>query len=176
MMDQPGKNIMSKQLKEAYDLAVTRGDYDQALAICDALLDTDQGSVEVLKTRAQIYAHSGDFHKAIDDVSTIIDSSTSAPDDYFSRARWHIEVGNPAEALDDLNKVIEIGEEFSFHYYTESAFFYRAVAWLRLGHFKEAISDCQHVREDFLVYMRTGKISRADIIRLALTPQNGRQE
>jgi len=57
-----------------------------------------------------------------------------------------------------------LGAASNFHYYDESAYFFRAAALLQLGRFAEALSDCKVVRDDFLVYTKSGQLSKSEIM------------
>jgi len=167
-----------KRLKDAYSQATEIRNYEYALKLCEEVLHDHPFLADALRTRARIFAYMGDLSPAIDDMSTVINQNTREPDDYFSRGRWYLDCGEPVKALDDFTKVIDLGAASNFHYYDESAHFFRAAALLQLDRFAEALSDCKAVRDDFLVYTKSGQLSKSEIMMkvtagLASTPPQG---
>lgn len=157
-------NDINKQLDEAYSLAADRKDYAAALSACEAIIQAHPEVTAPLRKRAQIYAHKADFRQAIDEMSSVIQKGPAEPRDYFFRGWWNLEDDNASDAIEDLTEAIELGEQLSDDYFTESAHFFRAVASLRLGRYPDALADCQHVTDDFLIYLRSGQISKAQIV------------
>ena len=158
------EQIKSK-LNEAYRVATKEKHYDEALAICNALIEAHPSIPWGLRKRAAIYAYMGDFRRAIADITEVIEKGPECRD-LFYRGWWHFETDAAAEAVADLTMTIDL-EELDAAYHTESAYFFRALALLRLGRYEDALADCKHVREDFLIHLRSGRVSRDDIIKLA---------
>lgn len=158
---------INKQLDEAYSLAADRKDYSAALSACDAIIQAHPNLLAPLRKRAQIYAHQADFRRAIDQMSEVIDKGPAEPGDYFFRGWWKLEDDNAGDAIDDLTNAIEIGDQVRDGYFTESAYFFRAVANLRRGLYDDALADCGQVRDDFLIYLRSGQVSKASLVREA---------
>jgi RHS repeat-associated protein len=50
------------------------------------------------------------------------------------------------------------------HHYDEIAFFFRSLSYLRPGRYDEALLDSQNVRDDFLMYIRSGQVSKAQVV------------
>ena len=157
-------NDISKQLDEAYSLAADGKDYTAALSACDTIIQAHPQLAAPLRKRAQIYAHKSDFRQAIEEMSGVIQKGHAEPGDYFFRGWWSVEDGNLSDAIKDLTKAIELGEQLGDDYFRESAHFFRAVASLRLRRYQDALADCQHVSDDFLMYLRSGQISKREII------------
>jgi len=156
------------QLDRAYDLVTTTKDYEGALKICDEVLKEHPNMVDAIRKKAAIHAYMKNHAEAIALLSFVIAEDPNEPGYYFTRAWSYLENGNLTEAVQDLTKSIELGSQRNFDYYTESAYFFRAVALLKLGRYSEAVADCEHVRDDFLIYLySTGKISKSDILEQA---------
>lgn len=155
---------IEKQLDEAYALATKKKDYDKALAICNAVIQTHPSPPDGLRKRAAIYAHKGDLALAIGDMTKAIKQEPDQPSDYFFRGWWHLDNGDAASAVKDLTKVLDLGEK-NDHYHDQSAHFFRAVASLRLKRYDDALADCRHVQDDFLIFIKSGKITKADVVR-----------
>ena len=157
-----------KRLREAYDLATIRKDHEGALRICNEVLNEHPDMPYALRKKAAIYASMKEFPEATALMSDLIARSPNEVEYYFSRGRWYLANADWREAMADMTKTIELGSEQNFHYNTESAYFFRAVALMKLGRYSEAVADCEHVRDDFLIYLySTGKISKADILEQA---------
>jgi tetratricopeptide (TPR) repeat protein len=160
-------NDINKQLDEAYSLAADRKDYVAALSACDVIIQAHPELIAPLRKKAQIYAHKGNFKQAIDEMSNVIQKGPAEPGDYFFRGWWNLEDDNATDAIEDLTKAIELGEQLSDDYFRESAHFFRAAAAARLGHYEQSLADCEHVRDDFLIYLKSGKVSKEQIVREA---------
>jgi tetratricopeptide (TPR) repeat protein len=158
---------IEKQLEEAFS-AAKKDDYDKALAICNAVIQTHPSLPDGLRKRAEIYTRMGDLDRAIADLTEVIKKASDDPSDYFFRGWRYLDKGNAAKAVEDLTKALALGQKHDSHYHDESVHFFRAAALLRLERYKEALADCEHVRDDFLIYIRSaGKITKADIVREA---------
>jgi len=165
---EPDLSKATKRLEQAYDLVTTTKNYEGALRICDEVLKEHPNMLAAVRKKAAIHAYVNNFAEAIALMNDVIAQDPSEPDYYFSRGRWRLENGNFGEAVQDLTNTVKVGSQRNFHYYTESAYFFRAVALLKLGRFREAVADCEHVRDDFLLYLHsTGKISKSDILEQA---------
>jgi tetratricopeptide (TPR) repeat protein len=154
-----------KQLDEAYSYA-KNSDYDKALELCNEVIKAHPLLTEGLRERASIYAHMGDFKRAVTDMTNVIAQEPDNPSHHFFRGWWHLDGGNAAQAVEDLTKALALGGKNN-HYHDQSAHFLRAVALVRLKRYDDALADCQHVRDDFLIYIRSGKVSKADIVQQA---------
>lgn len=156
---------IEKQLDEAYT-AAKKKDYSKAFAICNAVIQAHPSPPDGLRKRAAIYAHKGDLALAIGDMTTVIEQEPDQPGDYFFRGWWHLDNGDAVKAEKDLTKALDLGAK-NDHYHDQSAHFFRAVALVRLKRYDEALADCGHVRDDFLIYIKSGKLSKADVVREA---------
>ena len=157
-----------KRIDQAYDLATTNGDHEGALRICNEVLNEHPAMSYVVRKKAAIYADMKDFAQATALMSDLIAQNPNEVEYYFSRGRWYLANANWRETVADMTKILELGSGQNFHYFTESAYFFRAVAQLKLGRYREAVADCEHVRDDFLIYLHsTGKISKSDILEQA---------
>jgi tetratricopeptide (TPR) repeat protein len=156
-----------KRLDAAYNAVTSGKDYKEALRLCNEVLSEHPSMLDGLRAKARIYAYTGAFNEAIVEMNTVIEQNPKDPGDYFSRGRWLLDSGKWTEALSDMTKTLNLGLELDLDYYTESAYFFRSVALLRLGRHSDALADCAHVRDDFLVHLWDGKISKSDILEQA---------
>jgi len=167
-MKEPDLSEATKRLEQAYGLVTTTKDYEGALKICDEVLNEHPNMLAAFERKAAIHKYMKNFGEAIALMSYVIDQDPNEPGYYFSRGWSYLVNGNLREAVDDMTKTIELGSERKFPYYTESAYFFRAVGLLKLGNNREAVADCEHVRDDFLIYLHSiGKISKSDILEQA---------
>jgi tetratricopeptide (TPR) repeat protein len=154
---------MTKELDEALSFARNE-DYVRALEICDLSVKSNPDLPDGFRTRSQIYARKGDFGDAVNDITNAILKDEPAPADYFFRGWWNLENTDLSASIEDLTAAIALGEQLDFHYYDESAFFFRSIAYLRSSRFDDALSDCNHVRDDFEMYLHSGQVSKVQIV------------
>jgi tetratricopeptide (TPR) repeat protein len=164
---------INNQLDEAYALAADRKDYAAALSACEAIIQSHPDLTAPLRKRAQIYAHKADFKQAIDEMSTVIEKGSAEPGDYFFRGWWNLENDNAFDAIEDFTAAITLGRQLDSNYFTESAYFFRAIASNRLSRYAQALDDCKNVRDDFLIFLRSGKVSKEEIVKEAESMKNG---
>jgi tetratricopeptide (TPR) repeat protein len=166
-------NDVNRELDEAYSLAADRKDYAGALSVCEAIAQAHPELMSPLRKKAQIYAHKADFKQAIVEISSVIKRGPAEPGDYFFRGWWNLEDSNASDASEDLTKAIELGKQLGDDYFTESAYFLRSVADLQQGRYEDALIDSDHVRDDFLIYLRSGQVSKATIVSEAKLKSKG---
>ena len=161
-------NDVKRRLDHAYSLAQSEESYDQALEICNVIVAEGNFLEDVLNTRARIHELKGELIGAVEDISSVIEINSNEPDYYFNRGRWYAGLGKFAEAVDDESRALELGKSSDFHYYDDSAYFFRAVGLLGLGKFQEALSDLEHVEDDFIVYSSgLGRLTKESVAREA---------
>jgi tetratricopeptide (TPR) repeat protein len=154
------------KLERAYEIASVEEDYIRAINMCDEAIAENSTSPEGFNTRARINELAGNLEEALADITRAIEIEPNEPDYYYNRGRWHLGVGNLDDAVADQTQALEIGDNRDLHFYDECAYFFRAVAFVHLGRFDEALSDCQHVDDDFLMYSAgLGRLTKADLIR-----------
>lgn len=167
-MNEPDLSQAEKRIDQAYDRATTHRDYEGALRICDHILNEHPGMLYAVRKKAAIYADMKDFAQATALMSDLIAQNPNELEYYLSRGRWYLANADWTEAVADMTEALKLGSEQNFDYFTESAYFFRAVALSRLGRYSEAVADCEHVRDEFLIYLySTGKISKSDIVEQA---------
>jgi tetratricopeptide (TPR) repeat protein len=145
-------------------------DYSKALAICEEILAANPELPEAFRTRSRIHARMKQFDLAVLDLTRAIQTTRAEPSDYFFRGWWNLEQGDVVSANEDLTMAITLGNELNLHDFDESAYFFRAITFLRLNQPDDALRDCEKVRDDFLIYLRSGKVSKSDIINEARIP------
>jgi tetratricopeptide (TPR) repeat protein len=146
----------------AYELA-KEGRYEDALAICNGYIINNPNDRVGYKKRSFVFARMNLLEKAISDCNLLISLGHEEPDDYFSRGRWYLEVGNLDSSINDFTKVTQIENGLPEKYYTQSAYFHRAYAQLKMGLFQKAIEDCENIKDDYQAYIIDKVITKADI-------------
>jgi tetratricopeptide (TPR) repeat protein len=150
----------------AYELA-KQGKYDEAVEMCTKYIEAHPDRREGYKQRSYVFARMKLWMDAIKDVNTLIAIGHDEPDDYFSRGRWELMAGDISSSIEDFSNVIEIERDFQRKYYTESAYFYRANAYIEMGFFEKAIEDCREIRDGFTVHLMGAIVSKEDILSKA---------
>jgi tetratricopeptide (TPR) repeat protein len=150
-------------IRGVYKLA-KEGMYDEAIQICGKYIVAHPNQREGYKQRSYIFGRMKLWEDAIRDVDILINMGHEEPDDYFSRGRWNLMAGHTSSSIEDFSKVIEIEIVLPRKYYTESAYFYRANAYMKMGFFQRAIDDCEKVRDGFKVHLMGKIVSKADIL------------
>lgn len=155
---------VERELERAFRYS-QREEYQKAFNICDRIIKQYPENSLGYRERAYVNARQRKHKKAVDDIGIAISLDPIQADYCFTRARWLLNCGRPEEACRDLSEVLFLEERFGREYYVESAYFYRAAAYLDSGLYKEALQDCRKVRNGFVVYMKGGLRSKEDIER-----------
>lgn len=121
--------------------------YDEALSLIDSLLAIPPENPWLWRIRSYVNTTSGNNEDALADIDKAIASQLEETDFYFTRGRVLFEIGRFADAVNNFTKVIEISLSDKNDYYLEAAYLHRADAYIRLGDFKLAKSDCQHIKD-----------------------------
>ena len=165
-------DLESSLLKEKIELVsslIKSEDYENALNICNELVEKYTLAYEIVSERAFINYSLGKTDHALADLQTLIDLRPDSPTAYVKRAVWNLEFGNDLQAINDLTVVILMGDEF----YIEVSYFYRAIAYIHLGMRDYAYNDYVNLSDDFNFRVKTLKegtrfLSKEDIKVLCL--------
>lgn len=139
-----------------------------ALNKCNELLKLFPSNCSGYRKRSHINARMGKYDAAISDRDHVIVASNARASDFFFRGIWHLRQGKPSSAVSDFTKVIEVESKDSPSYYTESAYYYRALAHLRLHSYSNALEDCRQLRDGFAIWVDDGIVSKHDIEKAAM--------
>lgn len=154
------------KLKLALEAASEKA-YTKALELCDDYIQTYRESPDGFRTRSQVHSMMGDFSGAIEDRTKAMELGTLEPGDFFFCGWWNLELNQLDAALKDLTDSLKLAEQLDTHEFDQSAFFFRSVTYLRMRRYSEALADSEHVGDDFLIYLRSGRISKADVVQQA---------
>lgn len=137
--------------------------YAKALELCSEYINANPESPDGFRTRSHVYGLMGDFSHAIEDRSKALEQSVDLSD-FFFRGWWNLECNQLEAALSDLTAALSLGRELNAHEFDQSAFFFRSVVHLRMENYSAALADSEKVGDDYLIYLRSGGISKADVV------------
>lgn len=156
------------ELQELCDTSVKKGDIETAFNACDSFIAANPSSAYGFRKRAHLYTRRDDFENAIEDMDEAIRISPDDSSHYFFRGWWKLEKGDFAGAESDQSSALRIESEQASNFVGESAYFFRALARLKQGKFDEALSDSEHVNDDFIIYLKSiGNVTKAEIAKEA---------
>jgi len=156
-------DLAKKKIEQAIKCSESR-DFEDAIKLCTEAIIISSDKRKAYKERSFIYAKMKLWDKAIEDVTHLIDSVSKEPCDFFTRGRWLLAQSNWKQAIEDFTTVLSIEEEINNTYYSESAYFFRAVAYLYKREYEKAIKDCFNVRDGFSIYLLGSIKSKEEII------------
>ncbi len=139
-------------LKSAYGLAC-KSQYDQALAICDWIIEDSSTEVAGYRQHAAIKEHMSDIEGAILDLQAVISRFNREPADFHALGLLLLQSGATVDAIDVFSRAINLGEEADHHYYTNSSLLFRADAHLKRADFVEALKDIGHLPSGYQAYL-----------------------
>ncbi len=151
------------ELQRAYRLS-ERQLYTAAIKICSRVIDEYPFDFRAYNRRSKIYGRLKDWPHAIKDVSKAIHLNPKNPAHYFSRARYRMNMGDFDNAVADLDRLLATKNN---DYYFESALFFRALAHSHLKNYKQVLSDCEEVRDDFELYFLGKNQNKKDLVAFA---------
>jgi tetratricopeptide (TPR) repeat protein len=155
-------SIMKEDLAKIECLA-GKERYEEAITCLDELLEKYGNQSQVWELRAHVNALQGNSEAAVADLSRALKLKSDEPHPFYIRGIHLIKVARYKEAVADFTKVIELCDFYKSDYYREGAYFFRAEAYLRLGLYDMARTDCKHVRDDFSTWI-DGMRSKQDIL------------
>ena len=150
-------------LDSAYDLAC-KSRYDEALAVCDWLIQDKTTEVAGYRERAAVKEYMNNIEGAVTDLRVVISLQNTEPADFHTLGLLLLQNGNTAEAVTAFDCSIAIGTKENVHYYTSSSLLFRADAHLKLTNFAEALQDSENLPAGFKAYLPgTGMRSKEQI-------------
>jgi len=149
---------------QRYQFLLEHGDISAALNICDEFILAKPRAAIGFWKKATLFARQNQFQEA---VATIDEAIRLHPDDaryHFFRGWGNFEIGNYRAAETDQTIAIQLEKETNSTVLIESAYFFRALARIRLDEFEDALTDADEVSEDFLIYLESeGKLTNKNI-------------
>lgn len=142
-------------------------DYPAAVKLCSEAISENPDDPIGYRKRSHIYARMGKWENALQDLDRVISLQCEEPADYFSRGRLRLRVANFEQAIKDFTKAIDLSEAYRDDYYIEMSRFFRAEALVRIGSYHDALTDCEHVRDEIRAYIYPRLKSKIDIVNEA---------
>lgn len=146
------ENELGTVLKSADDFA-SKFQYDEALNICNWLIEDPSTEVAGYRQRAAIKEQMKDLNGAIHDLQSATSRFDKEPSDFHSLGLLLLQNGATVLAIDAFGSAIALGEEANYHYYTNSSLLLRADAHLKRTNFAEALADVMRLPTGYQVYI-----------------------
>ena len=138
--------------RKAYEFA-KKGQYDEALSICDWLIGESSTRVAGLRRRASVHEHRGEVEQAIEDLEAILAAGVEEPADMYQAGLLYLQVERDIDAEVVLGKAVRVSLNEGFAYYLNSCRLLHAEALLRQRKGSEALAELAEVPKDFSVYV-----------------------
>lgn len=139
-------------LDKAYDFA-KKGNYAEALAICDDFIASNPAQLAGYRERASIFLHKNDIESALMDLKKLEKLDSKEPSDFFDLGRAALTGGYISESVEALSRSLELSTQHRNKYYVNTCLLLRAMAHLELGHQHEAQEDLEQLPEDASFYV-----------------------
>ena len=141
-----------------------RGEFDAALNICSALIETEQSRAAGLRARANVFADMRQRELEVADREALVLIPPEEPADFFDLgvALWRI--GRLSGAAGAFTRGLEVGEREDFHYYTNATRIHLVALLISLGQFEEARQQCAFLPDHYEAYLPTeGLVAKEDL-------------
>lgn len=150
-------------LRTAYGHAC-KGNYDEALAICNWLIEDESTEVAGYRERAAVKEHMADVAGATRDLQNVVSRFTHEPADFYALGILLLQSGATSEAIDAFGQAVEIGVTENNTYYTNASLLFRAEAFLKRADFDEAVADAARLPDGYRTHIPgSGMRSKEDI-------------
>lgn len=131
-------------LRTAYGHAC-KGNYDEALAICNWLIEDKSTELAGYRQRAAVKEHMADVIGATLDLQNVVSRCAREPADFHALGILLLQNGATSEAIDAFGQAVDLGLTENNNYYTNSSLLFRAEAFLKRAAFDEAIADADRL-------------------------------
>ncbi len=153
--------------KEKFSDLYCSHEYENAMNLCDGLLDDDPNNAKALHDKAKIYARLKDWDNACLFLEKAINSKQE-PVFFFNKSRWLINLKDYDEAISSIEKGIKTGKHKSFYYYEQSFFFMLSYIYFLQKNNSEAVSLLEKVSDEHSMWIDDGLQSKEKILSLIL--------
>jgi tetratricopeptide (TPR) repeat protein len=130
---------------------------EQVVELATALIAEHPRAIELYHRRAHSRYALGDLDGALRDLTEASTIEPAEPAFYFFKGLWAMDSGAHTTAIADLGEAIERDSALGSIYYTDSARFVRAVAFLLEGEFSIADRDLRKLKGDVTSFV-AGKV------------------
>lgn len=139
-------------LRIAYGHAC-KGNYDDALAICNWLIEDESTELAGYRQRAAVREHMADVAGATLDLQTVVSRFPHEPADFYALGIVLLQNGATSEAIDAFGHAIAIGVTENNSYYTNASLLFRAEAFLKRADFDEAVADAARLPDGYRTHI-----------------------
>jgi len=147
------------------ELLIGKKDYPAATDLCDSLLKDYRTRADIWSKRAFVRKSAGDIVGAINDTERAVELAPREPCYRWNRGRYCIEAGDLDRAIESLTTALQLCEAAGDTYYSEVSYLLRAEAYSRVGRVDNALSDCNHVRDDMTMWIGKYRVAKTDILK-----------
>ena len=150
--------------RKAFDLA-TKKRFDDALGICDWLIQEPTTEIAGLRQRSGVKELAGDLRGAVEDLLKVVKRFPHEPGDFHALGLLQLELGDTQQSVASFGKAVALSEDSRTDYYKNSSLLFRAIANLKLGLLAEAEADCSKLPAGYRVHLNEdGDKSREDVL------------
>lgn len=139
-------------LRTAYEL-VLKGRSDEALAVCNWLIEEQKTATSGYRQRAAVFEYMGNVPDAISDLEHVISRDSREPADFHALGILYFKIGEMAQAEVAFTSSLALGKAARNRYYKNSCHLFRAEARLRLTDYKAALADAQTLPDLYSTHM-----------------------
>jgi len=138
------------------------GDNEGAMSLANELVEEYPNQMNVWSFRGYLHRCNNQYIEAVADLTRAIDINAKelkgaatdlagliAIDLYFNRGADNFALGDARLAVEDFSSGLDLSDRYHSDDYRETLHFWRAEALLRLGKKSEAMSDLDHVGDNF---------------------------
>ena len=169
-----GLPVNQHEIARIKSLANSR-EYDEALAACDALLQSGAGaSADVFRVRAYVHSLSGNLDHAIDDYRTLLASGDAQLRDWYLAADNALEARRYHDAAEWFSEVIRLGDLQGETWFRSASLFYLSYCRLMTGDLEEAmnlLSLASSLDPDVELYLPSLGTCRAEKLQAEIRKQ-----
>ncbi|MCK4745462.1 MAG: tetratricopeptide repeat protein [Bacteroidales bacterium] len=145
----------AKQYFKAGQEFAKKMNYKDAIAQFDRVVEMDPDFEKAYIQRATAYGNLNEFAKSAEDFDRALVFNDKEPDLYYLSGEAHFKTGNYEFARIKLNKAISLKRNFL------EAYQIRAIVFMEMGKYEEALEDCQkclRLKEDEMGYYNLAQV------------------
>ncbi|MTV40049.1 hypothetical protein [Duganella radicis] len=131
-------------LHAAYGFALNNQN-DQALAVCDWLIEAQETAISERRQRAAVLEYMGKLRDAISELEFVISAGSQEPADFHALGILHFNLGEMAQAEVAFTSALEFGRIARNKHYRNSSHLFRAEVRLRRADYKAALADAREL-------------------------------
>lgn len=115
---------------------------------------------------AKIESLEFETEKALHYINKALELDSDNLEYLFNKSRWLINKEKYLETVEVLTDLLAIEKSLNQKYFTETAYFYRAIALCKLGSYVHSREDLSHVRDDMRLFVFGSLCSKAELLQI----------